>query len=494
MKTFTTWKRICGILLALALMVPGFALPAYAAGSYTVSGTYDPGVTLEGTTEFKLYSVGTFDRSEDQTKSILVLNPDLKEHFNGKIDLGIQRDDYAEGEAGDKQWTEDWLTQAKTLADWINNYEATADERDYTVESIENPAVATLTGGAFSFGGVENGLYLLTSDSRQKVKGADGTNDSKYYFPRPMLVQVLNGNVVLVVKTGTEDVKDFTVLKAWDDDGKEALRPASVTINLNYGRATNRVVTFSNDQVEVVFKNDEKIDKETYTADGDKTKVTTVDKKGKTTEKTLESKFNGWTYSWETNEVADPWTAVELMDADTASNYYYTTTENVNNDTHQKVITLTNICERYDLRITKNTPKLAKVSDGSNITAVFEIKGYAAGSEEPVYTDHVSAVIDKTQVELVATNVPRNLAKVVVKEVYAGGNYTGAPAEQEAVFVADTVEPAEDTVKAGHYEASFTNTLNEDVDIFSSGIVNKFNEAGKIIEREGKRAAEQVQQ
>ena len=440
-----TWKKICGLLLTLALMVPCLVLPAYAAdGSYTVSGQYKPnGVQLPAETEFELYQVGGFARKADNPAiSILKLNDAIKDGgYTGNISLGY---------TGDTEWgREEWLTEADTLSDWILDKKETFQ-----------PVTATTSNGAFSFSGLSNGLYLLRSDDRQLVyNGGDDSNEGTYYSPVAMFIQVLNGNVTdISVKTEEENVQFFRVTKAWaGDSDKTALRPSQITIERLYG--------------------------------------------GEVYDEQVLNEGNNWTFSWPTEgeklEFEKEWTVREKMDDSTASNYYCKTEKRVVD--HVKQFTLTNTYSRYDLEIVKNTDKLAKLEDGSNITAVFEIAGYK--DNKVVYRSNAGMVIDQTTKTITVENIPRNLDELKVTEVYAGGNYTASPSgAQKAEFIAaevtDTTEEAagteEETAEpvGGHYSVTFSNTLG-DTTVISHGIVNKFqrvDDGVKIVERIGSEA------
>ena len=433
----TTWKKMLGILLTMVLMVPCIVMPAYAAdgdGPYKITGEYKPnGVTLPAEAEFKLYKVGGFARkADDSSISILQLDEAFTKaepKYTGNIDLGYSAD-------GKKWKDEDWMNEALTLSNYL------ADK------TFIEPAAATTSDGEFEFSGLSNGLYLLTSKDYQKV--SKGGNDFTYYAPRPMFIQILNGNQTgISVKAKEENVKDFKVTKTWIDGDKNALRPTEITVERLYG--------------------------------GDPVDTITLTEK------------NDWTYEWESSEkedkIAKEWTVREVMDEKTAESYYDTVSENIDNVNHVKLMNITNTYSRYDLEITKNTAELAKLSDGSNITAVFEIVGYRDGKE--VYRTNAGAVIDDKVVKIPVNNIPRNLDEdgLKVTEVYAGGNYTVTPAgSQTATFVrevpeetspdeqAETGEAAEEEAadaNAGHYEVSFTNNLG-DTTVISTGVVNKF--------------------
>lgn len=433
MKKRTTWKRICGLLLTLALIVPCLVVPAYAFdGSYTVSGQYLPNnVPLPADTEFELYLVGGFARkADDPAISILQLNDAIKaEGYTGNISLGYKN----AGTAEEAEWSDqDWLDEAKTLSDWI------VDKK----EKFES-AKTTTSYGAFSFYGLSNGLYLLRSDDRQRINnGGDGSNEASYYSPVPMFIQVLNGNVTGIgVKAKEENVKAFRVTKIWaNDSDKTVLRPSQITIERLYGG--------------------EKYDEQVLSDD------------------------NNWTFSWEATEeqLEKEWTVREVMDDSTALNYSCATRETIDKEGHLKQITLTNTYSRCYLEIIKNTDKLAKLTDGSNITAVFEVAGFKNNKE--IFRRNSGVVIDDTSKKLIVNNIPINLDRLEVTEVYAGGNYSASPggAKQAEFIAADTADST-----SGYYTVSFENKLG-DTTVISHGIVNKYQKIGdgvKIVERIG---------
>ena len=153
-----TWKKICGIMLTLALMVPCLVMPAYAAdGPYTVSGEYKPnGITLPADTVFELYPVGGFARKADDPKiSILKINDAIREAgYTGNISLGYK----TTGSSEEKWNDDDWMNDARTLSDFLK------DKKD----RFEHKTITT-SDGAFLFSGLANGLYLLRSDDIQTV-------------------------------------------------------------------------------------------------------------------------------------------------------------------------------------------------------------------------------------------------------------------------------------------------------------------------------------
>ena len=422
MKKRATVKRIGSMLMTLALMVamiaPGVAMPAYAAG-YTVSGTYQiNGVELPKESTFTLYKVGSFGRDEqDPGKSILVLDPAIIENgFQGDINLKIDRSDYADTDAGTQEWTDAWLEQAKTLADWVSV------QSDV---SYLSPQTTTTANGKFSFDNVENGLYLLIGGPRQKV-GKEG-NDSSYYTPAPMFVQVLNGNVDLSIKPVEEHVKDFSVKKLWDDEKKEALRPATIEIDVYYGKEIDRVVEFSEDQTVVTMKRDEKIASVTYTKEG---KAVTTYKDGTTSE--IDYAFTPYFYPWEAKDIDEEWKVIEVLDDKAAETYGYTTTDETT--ANVKNFTITNKYDRKKLEITKVTDNL-KTAEGTNITVAFKLVGYDKGGDQ-IYTGNAAAVITESPQKLEVSSIPRNLVRLEVTEVYSGGNYTPDAETKVATFVA----------------------------------------------------------
>lgn len=403
----TVWK-LC---LALALMVAALfvvSVPAFAAGTHTVSGEY----SLEGgntkDTSFKLYRVGGFGRDADG-KAILVLDESIVSEV--PIDINIKK----EGMDEDK-WKEAWLKSAALVA-------------KYLPSGTQPVANATITGddGKFAFSpAVENGLYLVTSDSDPII--TDGPDDTALaWTPLPMLVLVLNDDVEITIKPTSEAlVKNVTVYKTWEDEGHETLRPDSIQVQLTYnGKNEGDPVTLQKDDSGVLK------------------------------------------YEWKNlTKVKGVYDVTEIMSDEMMENY--TVSYSSNEEGITKTINITNKYDRYKVVLLKKMPDFIANGDQATTTFVFEVKGYeSAESQSPIYSTRVGLQVEpgETQKEITVPAIPRSVKHITVKELYSGG-YTPNPSDAQ---VADfTVTDDE----GGVYSATFTNTFN--TPFYSGGVINQF--------------------
>ena len=437
--------RIPGILLLtmLMLVMMGAAVSqVYAEGENTLEGKFTVnGVDLEPTT-FTLYKVGHFERDTTTGKSYLALDSEVGQlPVDVTVDLSIEKEDYKDAEDPDAEWTEAWMTSAKTLADYIETDAG-------LVEKLSRGTAVTDGDGVFSFSGLENGLYLITG-TRQKIEGTDG--NSTYYWPRPMLVMVLNGSVNgttrVEPKPGSENVKDFMVRKDWaKDELVKPLRPDGIDVEIYYGDELQETINLN--------------------------------------------ELNHWSYSWETNKVEQEWRCIEKLTEADAANYYVTTTETYSGDTAHgstKIITLTNTYERYDLSIVKNTPVYIQHSEQVSTAVVFDLTGKNADGKTVWHTQAGMSISGPGEETITVKNVPRNLAELWVKEIYTG-NYK--PDQGENGKKAELI--AGDDNNKSKYVVSFQNTYDGPPS-YDGGVVNKMEDKDgkyKITERKGLKTEE----
>lgn len=407
----TAWK-LC---LALALMVASLLVvrvPAFAAGTHTVSGTYkldDEGSTKD--TSFKLYHVGRFGRTDDG-KAILVLDEAISDRVptDITIDLGIEK-----GDETDEEWQEAWLEQAALVAKYLPN-------------DTEPVATAAIAGndGKFTFTpAVEDGLYLVCSDS-DPVITYDAEDKGLAWTPQPMLVMVLNDDVDITIKPVSEPlVKNVTVYKTWEDEGHENLRPDSIQVQLTY--------------------NDE--------AEGQP--VSLVEEDG-----VLK-------YEWTNLEkVKGVYDVVEIMSDDMMANYTVSYSSNESGNT--KTINITNKYDRYNLSLLKKMKAFIANGDQATTTFVFEVEGYdAAEGGKVVYTTRVGVQVKDgdTEKEITVPDIPRTVKRITVREIYAGGYEPDSTEAKQAAFTVSEDE-------GGVYSVEFTNDF--DTPVYSGGVINKF--------------------
>ena len=406
----TVWK-LC---LALALMVAAMfavGISSFAAeGPYTVSGNYKEKVSEElnvsGIT-FQLFEVGHFNGPK------LELNFDLPEGV--EVNLDISKDDYVGHE---EDWIKKWLEQAQTVADNIPT-------------GLTSLSGVTDESGAFIINGtVGNGLYLLVSnDEPRTAKDIDGKE--YVWYPRPMLVMVLNDNVELTVKPLRDPFNKFIVRKIWKDKDHEDVRPSSIDVEIYYNYETGE----ENKLIEVVELN----------------------------------KDNSWTYSWSTKDEKyrklgpGRFTVKEVFKDEEGNNYLtdITTPESGAEDT--KIFEITNIYKT--IKIVKKLPQYLFGSEQITTTFAFKIEGYDKNGNV-VYQSLRGASFDSDKEEDVIEidRIPwGTIDTIKVTELYSGGAYkpTG-----------DATQTASWNEETEAYEVEFKNKY--DIPVYNGGIVNRF--------------------
>ncbi len=186
------------LLMFVAVMAP---MSSYAAGEYTVSGTFKKG--LSGV-NFELYKVGQFEGSN------------LKLNFSAPVDLTIKKEDFGT----DKDWEKAWLDQAAIVKNYLPKGSTAAGKG------------TTDANGAFTISPkVGNGLYLLLSNDDPKTMKEGNTTYA--WSPQPMLILVFDEDVAVMIKPTSEPVsKKYCVMKTWSDTGYQSSRPSSVTVDI----------------------------------------------------------------------------------------------------------------------------------------------------------------------------------------------------------------------------------------------------------------------
>ena len=431
----TAWK-LC---LALALMVAALfvvSVPAFAAENHTVSGTISNlDVDKESQTlpevdvpsfdgkEFRLYKVGTFGRN-DEGKSYIVSKYDIAD-----LDLDITQGE----DETDAAYTIRWLVEAQKIANHIR-----ASAADPDVDTIKPDYTTTISGNAFSFTGTEQnpldiGVYLLIGDDLV-VKGDDGKK--VVWSPCPMLIQVLNDDVTGIgIKTihTPYNVKEFSILKSWDDAGHEALRPDTISIKVYYRDAE--------DGTDKLYKEVQLKKSENYTY----------------SEKNIDSVKASYFFIDEDLE-SENYRMVELKQ------------DTFNDEERSQSITFTNKYDRYRLKLLKKMPAFIANGDQATTTFVFEVKGYdeeAEGQGKEVYSTRVGLQVEQGETEkpIEVPDIPRTVKRITVKEIYFGG-YTPNPSDAQTATVTVTEDEGRE------YSVTFTNTFN--TPFYSGGVINRF--------------------
>ena len=297
-------KTISKIHLALVLIltaVLAVALSALAEDTYTVTGTFE--INDEAPKEpfsFSLYKVGTFGRQDG--KVTLELDEKIKEALPIEVDLSIDKSDYdTDTEAGEQKWQNDWLKQAKIIADYLPS--GTKEAGKGTTDE---------DGSFIIVPGVENGLYLLVGKSVFEDSEKDENGCTVIWTAQPMLVMVLNEEVDLIVKPLKETVPiKYTVIKSWQDTGHEKVRPKEIKVEVYYD----------------------------YKTGGENKPVETV---------TLNAS-NNWCYSWSTeneryaDKTENKYTVKEVLTSDLKTTYTVKESESVDEKNNTKRFNITNV-------------------------------------------------------------------------------------------------------------------------------------------------------
>ena len=416
----TAWK-LC---LALALMVAALfvvSVPAFAAGTHTVSGSYNekvPESLNKNEITFKLFKVGHFNGAE--------LELDYSLPTGISVDLTISKEKYTKDGVFDEEgWTKDWLSQAKTVAVNLPS----------DVQQVGGGDVKTNEDGSFVFPEqVPDGLYLLVSNDKPRTAEQDGVIYA--WSPQPMLVMVLNADVHLTIKPQQDPYKNFIVKKVWNDDEHKDARPKSIQVEIYYD----------------------------YQIGKDNTPVETI---------TLPDEDGNWFYKWDTlddkykDKDAGVFWVNEILPDDADKHYSFRIDEQTTQEA-TKEYTITNTYVDYSLKLVKKMPQYLFGSEKITTAFAYEIIGEDKAGEQ-VFHKLIGMSIDsdkeKDTYEL--SSLPGGIEKLTVTELYAGGAYrpTGEATK--------TVEPTmSEDGKTGIYEVEFENKYS--IPIYNGGIVNRF--------------------
>ncbi len=383
----------------------------FAAGTYTVSGTFDKGADLGGTVTYKLYHVGHFNGGA------LELEQQYQE-VGAHVDYN--RADYADDEEGkgEAEWREAWMTSAATLANYVRESDLTATHSS--------------ANGKFAFPGVADGLYLITGTSQSVTDGTKTT----YWTPRPMYVAVNREDQEVSLKPASDFVEKLTITKAWENDEKvkDLIRPESIDVEIYFGS------TKAEDLRETVTLSDK----------------------------------NDWTYTWDAaSDEADlsKWFIQEKMSEEDKENYSvsYSYSSSVGEtENTAKTITMTNTYDREVLRLKKTMVDYVSHASSQAQAIVFEITGYANGSKVMHrYAGMSYGLNTEADQELLLTDIPKIIDRITVTETYTGNYKPEGPATKDAELTTTENGKAEWTV-------SFKNVYDDDT-TYGSGIINKYS-------------------
>ncbi len=425
-----TYNRIIrngiGLMLAVTALLVMLALvpqDAFAAGTVTVK--YDPEAET-GNTTFSLYKVGRF--GENGTFAFIEpFSDNISEVPNYKMK------DYDD----ENEWAEKWMDSANVVSEYIKN------EGIKPVEAKTVSAADSASG--FTFDTVlENGFYLITGTSS---KAEDGNGNITYYWPRPMYVMVLNDDPSYVMKPASGLARRLTVVKQWvgDEDVRELARPGKVTLHRTYDGM---------DRGDIVLP--------------------VIDEQGN----------EQWFFTWETEqgeEDPEKWAVTEdLNDERIRANYTVIDSDRFTEGAGAWTKTITNTFDRQQLEIKKILKDYISHKDASTQAFLFEVTGYIGGSTAfhkftAITFGDESGDSDTTLVK----NIPRDVDRIVVKEVQSGNYKPEGSAEKEAErAVSEEGRPI--------WTVSFTNVLDND-DTFDTGVINKYSITGNgVFSFEGK--------
>lgn len=525
MKQSNTLRKICGMLLAVLLMLPCITFPSYAEGSISV--VYNPKIDGLQASEFKLYKVGGFTH-DSEGKSKLTLDA----AFAGKgttVDTLNGIEPKKPEDPGYQQWVQDWLDASQEVASNLETYIATHDSPDPVWSGPLDPTLATAQ--RLGSGTYENGLYLMTGEE-QRV-------GSRYWRPVPVLMMVLNGNVTFNM-AGVTDAGEaewynslkiksrpvaykHSVTKSWVGD-TEATRPKTIDVKIMYGDTQIDTVTLGSKEdggigswtytwysTEVTMVDGQETDKKTYTSvDPDVTYDATkgIVTKGYDDFGGLNAD-NHFTYVFESAE-PHSWMVAE-DDSDPSQKdalKYYTSEVNPqdeqisNGDTEpagesaapaeqpvEEDFSIRNTFAKCRLRIKKNLINYLNHNDGdeayANATVVFEVSGYIDGIDKPVYHTKVGMTFTKPgKQEILVENIPVRLSKITVKEIYSTNYNQVVPEDPNGITqkpadaVAETVMVDGKEMKVPTYTFSFENDYSGPPK-YGSGVVNKYDKNDK---------------
>jgi hypothetical protein len=425
MKNSRTISKSIGVLALIVLVAVAFLFPGpvtaakrdYQDGSYNLQGTFKINDLELSETDFELYWVGGFAHTGG--KSTLELFPEYD-----MVLPEIQAPAKDADENAVAAWQEAWLVQADTL--W-QKVQASGQDPIRT---------ATTSGNTFNMTGLSNGVYLLVGDA-QKVKGYDKNarqvqNKDSWWWPRPMLIQVLNGDVTVQTKPASADTSRFIVEKKWsgDEASSDLVRPKTVDFQ--------------------VFYDGKQVDTQT-----------------------LPDKDGNWYFTVEgTNKQDDPskWSFVEVQTDETKANYMPVVTTGkpvIDEEGEWNKVEYTNIY-RPSVIISKKMKDVVRIGEQTTVPLVFQLTGLKNGKE--VYHQVAGMQYkldgDKEQ-EIKVTDIPWDLDELIVKEVYSAGT----KAEDSKKSAVASTDKDGNTV----YTVSFSDSGDIDRTV---GAINKFKRKG----------------
>ena len=435
--TSTTWSKRKVLMTALLVAILGIGMglytaPAFAAGSYTLTGSYDAldpdqyVLDADASSTLTLYQVGTLSGPDLAIKE--VLKPYMSDLMkDGKLKGWGTKAPKEETEKAN--WTKEWLDRATAIEGLINsNEEALKDKLKVAETTVK------LGSENFTFSGLEPGLYLVsgTGQKLSTYKGVDVKGTDAYIKPVPMLVQVIGDTTITLKPEVQGPVDEITVIKTWVGDSATS-RPAYIDVKLTY--------------------------------DGED--VTTL---------RLEEK-NDWTATYKTDKKVDP-TKWDCSEASLPTGYTISKSKGPVVDGKMRV-TFTNTYnpppEETTFELIKRVPTYVQHSSKVSTVFIFEVSGYVGSSR--VFHRYVSLSFDGPgEKSLKLADIPQGLSRLVVKELDSSNYKVSGSAEKTA------------TLDGSTYSVTFENNYDNTTQ-FEGGVINKYKQSGggyKFDSREGK--------
>lgn len=486
----TTRKRIWSLLLTLTMVLTMSvtALPVSAAGSGTISLTYNPNVTGLEKTNFKLYKAAEFGRYTDG-KNKGKVRIDLTEPFAGSgVDLngiGVPEDPSDTSSDDYKRWQATWLGKASQLANEVKTTGSSA--KPVWWGTVNKSSTAQAIGGEKP---LSNGIYLLVGEQTRV--------GDKYWWPVPVLIMVLNGESTFdlsadVKMTSKPVVYKHKVTKAWAEDTEDTR--ADIRVGIYYGEDGRRVdavslpyekgktqtyTWYSTEEVNAEGKRVIKYSSEDLAGDVDPDKIIsfTEDKsKSWTVKEMRETTGEKDALKYYTSVVTN---GAETDQAEPAGGDTDVPDEDTPDSTKESFI-ITNTFTKAELTINKDLASYLNQETG-NAVVVFDVTATVNGKKAADSEETEEKVIYHNQVSIpfagpgkksiTINNLPVNFDKLTVKEIYST-HYNNTIPEGGTVEI--TTQSSNNK-----YTADFENEFNNRVpETHASGISNNYTKDGK---------------
>lgn len=442
------WPRVLAFaVIALVFFIGmGLATSAHAAGTYSLTVQYNPGVNVSdeyttpampeifNPTPITVYKVGDHARDSETGKAYFSLAqelvPSVKLPTMGKEDEG---------------WLKEWLKAAETVRSGVMGNGGVVHDAEGAEYPKYNATIPVGSDPSVTISSLSPGLYLVVGEG-QKYSEA---GEIKYWYPQPMLVQILQADTTITLKPVIRPaIAKIKINKGWTDEGKQQYRPDSIKMHLTYG-----------DDAEGAIDVELKAPKYTAEVNVDPAKDNPLE-----------------------------WTVTE---DDPTGNYQvdlnYAVTSDPKSGETTITFTVNNIYNRHTLKLIKDLPIYVQHANGDKVDTVFtfELNGYKLGEDgkeqtKPVFHKIVALQFSEAgQQELEVPEIPRGLSRLEVKEL-KHVNYKAVAVEDEDEDVQDPyVKNAVGPNNDGVYTVSFKNDWDGNVHYEGSAINHYKYEKGK---------------